>query len=131
MELKDDLSSDNNNNNKVGQLTYHVEYCPQKNDLECKQSTTNSTYLSISKQVEADSLYKFTVIPINGYGMRGEAHTSYQIIPKSKSQRKKCICKTIGVMLKWVYLCLKQYNLRPKIFPDLKNYTYQDIYFDI
>ena len=85
MELKEESSK----NNKVGQLTYQVEYCPQKNEAECEKHVTNSTYLSLSKQVKRDLLYKFTVIPINGYGIRGEAHTSYQFIPKSKSIKIK------------------------------------------
>lgn len=85
IEINEDKSKNNDNgNSKVGLMTYHVQYCPQKNITKCEEHTTNSTYLPLSKEVKSNSMYIFTVIPINRYGMRGEAHTVYEIIPKSK-----------------------------------------------
>jgi len=73
-----------------GMLQYDVKFCPQEEvgqDLECHSKTTNETSLSLPRDVKANSLYKFTVIPINNGGMRGEAHTTYQTIPSNNSSK--------------------------------------------
>ncbi|XP_066910680.1 neural cell adhesion molecule L1-like [Clytia hemisphaerica] len=84
----------------IGELQYEVKYCPQQKvgqDLlqECKNVTTKETSLSLPLDVNVDVVYKFTVIPINGGGVKGEAHTTIQVIPTNDSRILKMVPSVI------------------------------------